>query len=202
MRKLKFIAQVSLDGIMQAPGGPDEEPGYPYGGWVVPYFDAAIGEAIDTAQGEYFDLLLGRRTYDIFARYWPRQSGPMARRLNAATKYVATHRAEDLVWGPAEALGPDIAQGVVAVKSRRGQDLIVWGSSTLAPVLIEAGLVDEIFLLVYPVLLGQGKRVFRDDVSARELALVSSNTTAKGVLINHYRPRGPLRTGSFARPPV
>lgn len=200
MRKLTIIEQVSLDGVIQAPGGPDEEPGFDHGGWVVPHFDPDVGEAIDAAQGDHFDLLLGRHTYDIFAGYWPRRNGPMARRLNAATKYVATHRPESLAWGPAEPVVADPVAGVRGIKAKDGPNLIVWGSSTLTPVLLEAGLADEVLLLVFPVLLGTGKRIFSDLASPRELALVCTKATSKGVLVNTYRPRGPLRTGSFAEP--
>ncbi len=105
MRTLRIIEHISLDGVIQAPGGPDEDGDYPHGGWAVPHYDPAVGEAIDEAQSERFDLLLGRRTYDIFAGYWPKQSGPMADSLNAATKYVATHRPDSLGWGPVEDLG-------------------------------------------------------------------------------------------------
>jgi dihydrofolate reductase len=202
MRVIRIIAQISLDGVIQAPGGPDEESEYAYGGWVVPYFVPEIGEAIDSAQGTSFDLLLGRRTYDIFARYWPVQNSPMANRLNAATKYVATHRPESLTWGPVEELGADIVEGVRGAKSKHGPDLIVWGSSTLMPVLLEHGLVDEILLLVFPVLLGKGKRFFSDNADPRELALLRTKSAPSGVLVNTYRPVGSLRTGSFNEPPV
>ena len=197
MRTLRIIEHVSLDGVIQAPGGPDEEPDYEHGGWAVPHHDPAVGEAITAAQGERFDLLLGRRTYDIFAGYWPKQSDPMADSLNAATKFVATHRPDSLAWGPVEDLGKDIVQGIRGVKAKDGPELIVWGSSTLTPVLLQAGLADEILLLVFPVLLGKGKRFFSDNVDPRELALVSTETASSGVLINTYRPVGPLRTGSF-----
>lgn len=200
MRRLKIIEHVSLDGVMQAPGGPDEDPGYEYGGWSVPHHDAAVGEAIDGAQGDRFDLLLGRRTYDIFARYWPNETGPMADRLNAATKHVATHRPDSLAWGPVAALGADMIGGIRDVKASDGPDLVVWGSSTLTPPLIETGLADEILLLVFPVLLGTGKRIFSDCAAPRDMALVASRAASSGVLMNTYRPVGPPRTGSFAEP--
>lgn len=202
MRKIRIIEQISLDGVIQAPGGPDEEPDYAYGGWVVPHFGPEIGEAIESAQGKSFDLLLGRRTYDIFAGYWPNQDGPMADSLNAATKYVATHRPDSLKWRPVEDLGADIVEGVRGAKSKHGPDLIVWGSSTLTPVLLGRGLVDEVLLLVFPILLGKGKRFFSDNAEPRELALVSTKAASSGVLMNTYRPVGPLRTGSFDEPPV
>ena len=148
MRKIRIIEQISLDGVIQAPGGRDEDGDYAHGGWAMPYFDTAVGEAIATAQGGTFDLLLGRRTYDIFAGYWPKvENDPIADGLNAATKYVATHRPDSLGWGPVEDLGADIMEGVRDVKSKDGPDLIVWGSSTLTRVLLEQGLVDEVLLL-------------------------------------------------------
>lgn len=201
MRKLRIIEHVSLDGIIQAPGGPDEDGDYPHGGWAVPHFDPVVGDAIDAAQGNGFDLLLGRRTYDIFAGYWPKiQNEPMADRLNAATKYVATHRPESLGWGTAHDLGPDLAESVRRIKAGDGPDLVVWGSSTVTPVLLGQDLADEIVLLVFPVLLGEGKRFFSAGASPRELALASSKAAPSGVVINTYTPAGPLRTGSFDPP--
>ncbi|HTU27480.1 MAG TPA: dihydrofolate reductase family protein [Pirellulales bacterium] len=203
MRKIKIIEHVSLDGVIQAPGGPGEDGDHKHGGWMVPFAEPSIGQAIFAAQGERFDLLLGRHTYDIFASYWPKiGDNPMADRLNAATKYVATHRPESLEWGPVESLGADIVEGLRRIKAGEGIDMIVWGSSTLTPVLLEHGLADEVFLIVCPVLLGTGKRIFSDIAPARELALVSTKATSTGVLLNTYRPVGPLRTGSFAKPPV
>jgi len=200
MRKIRIIEHISLDGVIQAPGGPDEDRDgdYPYGGWAMPHSDPAVGEAIVAAHGKVFDLLLGRRTYDIWSGYWPNQNGPMADSLNAATKYVATHRPDSLAWGPVEGLGADIMEGVRGVKSKDGPDLIVWGSSTLTPVLLEQGLADEVLLLVCPVLLGRGKRFFSDRADPTELALVSTKAASSGVLINTYRHVGSLRTGSFA----
>ena len=199
MRKIRIIEQISLDGVIQAPGGRNEGgDDYAHGGWTAPYRSAAGGEAVAGAQGSRFDLLLGRRTYDIFAGYWPKAGkGRLADGLNAATKYVATHRPDSLGWGPVEDLGTDIMEGVRGVKSKDGPDLIVWGSSTLTSVLLEQGLVDEILLLVYPVLLGRGKRFFSDSADPRELALVSTKAVPSGVLINTYRHVGSLRTESF-----
>ncbi len=195
MRKIKIIEQISLDGVIQAPGGRDEDGDYAHGGWAMPYFNAAIGGAIAAAQGRSFDLLLGRRTYDIFAGYWPKaENGPIADGLNAATKFVATHRSDSLGWGLVEDLGADIIEGARRVKSKDGPDLIVWGSSTLTSVLLEKGLVDEVLLLVCPVLLGRGKRFFSDSANPRELALVSTKAAPSGVLMNTYRPVGSLRS--------
>jgi dihydrofolate reductase len=197
MRKIKIIEHISLDGVIQAPGGPNEDGDYPHGGWAVPHHDPAVGEAIVAGHGKALDLLLGRRTYDIFSAYWPKENSPMADSLNAATKYVATHRPDSLGWGPVEDLGPEIVEGVRRIKAKNGPDLIVWGSSTLTPVLLEHGLADEILLLVFPVLLGTGKRFFSDGAPPRELALVGTRAVSSGVIISTYRPSGPLRTGSF-----
>jgi dihydrofolate reductase len=190
--------------VIQGFGGPEEDRdgGYAYGGWAVPHSDPAIGDAIDAAQGERFDLLLGRHTYDIFTSYWPKAKGPMADRLNAATKYVATRRPDSLAWGPVEDLGTDILEGIRGVKSGEGPDLVVWGSSTLTPVLLQAGLAEEVLLLVFPVLLGKGKRFLSDNAVPRELSLVGTKAASSGVLINTYRYVGALRTGSFAEPPA
>lgn len=197
MRTIRIIEHISLDGVIQAPGGPNEDGDYPYGGWAAPFHDPAVGHAIVAAQGEKFDLLLGRRTYDIFAGFWPHQSGQMADNLNAATKYVATHRADSLEWEPVKDLGSDVVEGICRVKEGGGPDLIVWGSSTLTPLLLGHGLADEVVLLVFPVLLGLGKRFFSDAVPPRELALVNVMAAASGVLITTYKLSGPLRTGTI-----
>jgi dihydrofolate reductase len=199
MRKIRIIEHISLDGVIQAPGGPDEDGDYPYGGWAVPHHDDDAGEAIVALHGEAFDLLLGRHTYDIWAGYWPKaEKSPMADSINAATKYIATHRPQSLEWGPVADLGSDIVEGVRRIKATDGPDLIVWGSSTLTPVLIEHELADEIILLVFPILLGTGKRLFADGTPPRELALVDTKAGSSGVIISTYKPNGPLRTGSFA----
>lgn len=200
MRKIRILAQISLDGVIQAPGGRDEGgDDYAHGGWSAPYRGADIGEAVDEAQGRSFDLLLGRRTYDIFAGYWPKAgSGPLAHGLNAATKFVATHRPDSLEWGPVGALGADVMEGIRRVKSKDGPDLVVWGSGALTTALLEKGLVDEVVLLVFPVLLGTGKRFFEDSADPRELAFVSTKVVSSSVLISSYRYVGSLRTESFA----
>ena len=196
MRKIKIIEHISLDGVIQAPGQRNEDGSYPHGGWTAPYRSPAGGEAILAAHGAGFDLLLGRHTYDIWSGFWPKPGkSPMADSLNAATKYVATHRPESLAWGPFECVGPDIVAGVRRIQAKDGSDLIVWGSSTLTPVLLEHGLADEVLLLVYPVLLGTGKRFFSEGTPPRELALVGTKASSSGVVISTYRPIGPLRTG-------
>ena len=193
MRKIRIFEHISLDGVIEH--GED----YAHGEWTAPYRSPAGLAAVIEAQGRSFDLLLGRRTYDIWAGFWPKAgNSPIANGLNAATKYVATHRPDSLGWGPVKELGADIMEGVRRVKSKDGPDLIVWGSSTLTSVLLEQGLVDEVLLFVYPVLLGRGKRFFSDSADPRELALVSTKAMPSGVLINTYRHVGSLRTESLA----
>lgn len=190
MRKIRIAEHISLDGVIQ-PGGPDEDSEYAHGGWTAPYRTAEGAAALAEAYGNGFDLLLGRRTYDLWASFWPKvEGGPFADGLNAATKYVATHRPESLEWGPVGALGADVMEGIRRVKAQDGPDLVVCGSATLTSVLFEQGLVDEVVLAVYPVLLGRGKRCFSDRADPRELALVSSKTTPTGVLLNTYRHVG------------
>jgi len=185
------MEHISLDGVIQHEDGE----GFAHGGWTAPYRSPAGLEAVVEAQGRSFDLLLGRRTYDIWSGFWPKAgNSPMADSLNAATKYVATHRPDSLEWGPVGDLGEDIIEGIRGLKSTDGPDLIVWGSSMLTSVLLGEGLVDEVVLIVYPVLLGRGKRFFSDGTDPRELALVSTKATSSGVLINTYRHVGSLRT--------
>ena len=201
MRKIKIIEHISLDGVIQAPGGPEEDTGngFKHGGWSAPHADPEGGKAIMEAQGDAFDLLLGRRTYDIFSGFWPKApKSPMADSLNAARKYVATHNPKTLAWGPAEDLGADIVAGIRRIKEKSGPQLIVWGSSTLTPVLLEHGLADELMLLVFPVLLGVGKRIFSEGTPPREFVLVTTKRVGSGVIISTYKPSGALRTGSYA----
>lgn len=189
MRKIRIFEHISLDGVIE------HDDGYAYGAWTAPYRSPAGLTAVIEAHGTSFDLLLGRRTYDIWADYWPRAgNSPLADRLNTATKYVATHRPASLGWGPAKDLGADLIEGVRGVKSTNGPDLVLWGSSTLTSVLLGQGLVDEVVLIVYPVLLGRGKRFFSDGADPRELVLVSTQATSTGVLMNTYCHVGSLRT--------
>lgn len=195
MRQVRIFEHISLDGVIQHGGGRNVDADFPYGDWTTPYRSPAGAEALAQAYGKHFDFVLGRRTYDIWAGYWPTvKGGPFAGGMNAATKYVATNRREGLAWGPVETLGADIAEGVRRLRSEDGPDLLVCGSSTLTPTLLDQGLVDEVVLIVYPVLLGRGKRILSDRVDARELALVSTTATPTGVLLNRYRHVGALRT--------
>ena len=195
MRKLKIIEHISLDGVIQHSA---DDGDFPYSDWTAPYRTPAGRDAVLAAQGERFDLLLGRRTYDIWSGFWPKApSSPMADGINAATKYVATHRPESLAWGPAESLGSDIVEGIRRIKSQDGSDLILSGSSTLTSPLLEHGLADEVLLVVYPVLLGTGKRIFAEGTPPRSFEFVSTKALASGVIINTYRPDGSLRTGTM-----
>lgn len=193
MRKIRIFAHISLDGAISL-GGKHEGSDYSNGGWMASYRTPVGAAALAEELGKGYDLLLGRRTYDLWAGYWPTvKGGPFADGLNAATKYVATHRPEGLDWGPVGNLGADIVEGIRGIKANDGPDLIVWGSTTLTPVLFDPGLVDEMVLCVYPVLMGQGKRFFSDSIDPREFALVSTKTSPTGVLINSYRHVGPLQ---------
>jgi dihydrofolate reductase len=193
MRKLKIFEHISLDGVIQSSGEDD----FPYNDWTAPYRTPAGRDLVLALYGERFDLLLGRRTYDLWSGFWPKApSNPMSDRLNAATKYVATHRPETLAWGPFEGLGPDIVEGIRRIKAQDGPHLILAGSSTLTSSLLEHGLADEILLFVYPVLLGTGKRVFAEGTPARSFELASTKALPSGIVISTFRPGGPLRTGT------
>ncbi len=191
MRKLKIFEHISLDGVIQHSA---DENNFPYGDWTAPYRSPAGRDALIAVQGERFDLLLGRRTYDIWSGYWPKApGGPIADGINTATKYVATHRPESLEWGPCEGLGPDIAAGVRRIKAEKGPDIILWGSSTLTSLLFAQGLVDEVVLIVYPLLLGTGKRLFAEGTPASALELVSTKPMPTGSMFNTYKVTGPLK---------
>jgi dihydrofolate reductase len=192
MRKIRIMEHISLDGVIQQSA---DENDFPYGNWGAPYRTPAGRDALLAAHGESYDLLLGRRTYDMWSGSWPKApSSPMADRLNAAKKYVATHRPESLAWGPFESLGPDIIEGIRRIKAQDGADLILWGSSTLTSPLLEHGLADEVLLVVYPVLLGTGKRVFKEGTPPRSFEFVSTKALASGVILSTYKPNGPLPT--------
>jgi dihydrofolate reductase len=191
MRKLKIFEHISLDGVIQVSA---DDSGFPYSDWTAPYRSAAGRDALMAAQGDSFDLLLGRRTYDIWSGFWPKApSSPMGDRLNAATKYVATHRPESLEWGPFEGVGPDLVEGIRRIKSQDGPDLLLWGSSSLTSTVLEHGLADEVLLIVYPALLGTGKRFFAEGTPARAFELVSTQAFPSGVILSAYKVIGPLK---------
>ncbi|MGJ7527326.1 dihydrofolate reductase family protein [Variovorax sp. GB1P17] len=192
MRTLKIMAHISLDGVIQTTGEDD----FPYADWTMPYRTPAGRDELLAAQGGHVDLLLGRRTYDMWSGFWPKApSSPMADSLNAAKKFVVTHRPESLEWGPFEGLGPDVVEGVRRIKSQAGPNLIVWGSATLTSTLLEHGLADEVLLVVYPVLLGAGKRFFAEGTPPRAFELISAKAMPSGIIFSAYKVAGPLKGG-------
>ena len=201
MRKLIVAEHISLDGVIQAPGSPEEDPSgdFRLGGWVVPYADEGIGQALQGLFSRPFELLLGRRTYDIWAAYWPRvQAGhAIADLFNSVPKHVATHRSDTLDWQNSHALGGDLADAIRALKREEGSNLWTWGSADMVRQLVAAGLVDELRLLIYPVVLGRGKRLFGDNAQPSAFTLAHSTSTPGGVLITRYVRSGEVRTGAF-----
>lgn len=192
MRTLKIMAHISLDGVIQT----SSENGFPYADWTAPYRSPQGRDEVFAAHGGRFDLLLGRRTYDMWSDFWPKAPGsPMADALNAATKFVVTHRPESLAWGPFGSLGPDVVESVRRIKSQPGPNLVLWGSATLTSTLLEHGLVDEALLLVYPVLLGAGKRFFAEGTPPRAFELVGSKAMPSGIVFNAYKVAGALKGG-------
>ena len=211
MRKIIAAAFVSLDGVMQAPGGPQEDPtgGFKHGGWLVPHLDETVGAAIDKMLTHRFDLLLGRKTYDIFAAHWPyAPTDPSAEGydegnarittlFNGITKYVASRWQPQLDWRNSELLGPDAVAALRALKLEDGPDLLTQGSSELLQTLFAEDLVDELRLFTFPVVLGKGKRMFGGGASPRTFRLVESVTSPSGVMIASYQRAGEVETGSF-----
>ncbi|MDF3057596.1 MAG: bifunctional deaminase-reductase domain protein [Rariglobus sp.] len=196
MRKIITITHVTLDGIMQAPGGPHEDPrgGFTHGGWIMLFSDKTGGEALREIMAGEFDLLLGRRTYEIFAAYWPYAAAdnPIAKAFNKAAKYVVTHTLDQLDWVNSHRIGGDAVDAVRRLKASDGPELHIWGSGNLLQTLIAADLVDEFRVWIYPVVLGTGQRLFEKGLPPRGLTLVESRSTSTGVLLNTYRPAGPL----------
>ena len=204
MRKLIVSAFISLDGVIQSPGGPDEDPSgeFRLGGWMVPYADEAIGQHVQDLLSQPFELLLGRCTYDIFAAYWPRipadsNSRAMADLFNSVPKHVATHRSGTLDWQNSHALEGNLVDAIRALERQDGANLLTFGSSDMVRQLLVAGLVDDLRLLIYPVMLGRGKRLFGDNALASAFTLAHSTSTPGGVLITRYMRNGEVRTGTF-----
>ena len=204
MRKIIVAAFLSLDGVMQAPGAPSEdtEGGFAYGGWLVPYADEVFGNSMGELFSRPFELLLGRRTYDIFAAHWPRvpadsEDASIAVLFNGVTKHVATHRPESLAWQNSRGLGDDIVASLRMLKQQDGPDLLTQGSSELVHQLLATDLVDELRLLVFPVLLGKGKRLFDEGSQPAAFRLESSVASPSGIVISRYSREGEVKTGSF-----
>jgi dihydrofolate reductase len=201
MRRLIVNTFLTLDGVMQAPGGPgeDDSGGFTYGGWSVNYWDEPMGRFMDEAMSRPFDLVLGRKTYDIFAAHWPdapEEAG--GKPLNDATKYVASRGRPALEWSRSVLIEGDVAEGVAALKAGDGPELQVHGSGNLVQTLLRHGLVDQFRLLVFPLVIGSGKRLFAEGTVPAGLRLVDSSVSTTGVLMGVYEPAGEIVTGSFA----
>jgi dihydrofolate reductase len=201
MRRLIVQTFLTLDGVMQAPGGPEEDDsgGFTQGGWSVNYWDDRMGEVMGAAMGVPFDLLLGRKTYDIFAAYWPHASEEAgAKPLNDATKYVASRSHPTLEWSESVLIEGDAAEGIADLKKQDGPELQVHGSGNLIQTLLRNNLVDEFRLWVFPLVIGSGKRLFSDGTIPAGLKLVDSTVSSTGVVMGTYQPAGQIITGSFA----
>jgi len=194
LRKIIALNHVTLDGVIQSGGGPHEDPsgGFTQGGWSIPFRSEDAGKAVLEIMSREFDLLLGRRTYEIWATFWPYANHPVANAFNKTAKYVVTKSLGSLDWENSHGLGGDVVDEIRRLKASQGPELHIWGSSELLQTLIAAQLIDEFRVWVYPVVLGKGKRLFKEGVPAFGLALVESRSTSKGVLLNTYRPVGPL----------
>jgi dihydrofolate reductase len=201
MRKLVVLTFLTLDGVMQAPGGPEEDPtgGFSYGGWTVPYFDDYLGNVMTEQMGRPFDLLLGRKTYEIFASYWPYQdtdADPGAAAINNATKYVASHQPVLTDWKNS-VLVKDVAQDVKKLKEQEGPEIQVHGSSNLIQTLLKHDLIDEFWLKIFPVVLGSGKRLFAKGTVPVGFKLLDSSISPGGVIVASYVRAGEVKTGTF-----
>lgn len=200
MRELVVQAFVTLDGVMQAPGGPEEDPtgGFEYGGWSVTAWDETMMEAMAEAEGPPSDYVLGRKTYEIFAAHWPHVDDPMGEKLTTSTKYVASNTIGSAEWANTVILSGDAPGKVRELKEGDGPVLRVLGSSDLIQSLAAADLIDEYGLWIFPVVVGKGKRIFGDDVAPAGFELVDSKISTTGVIMTRYRKKGPVETGSFA----
>ncbi|HYC98419.1 dihydrofolate reductase family protein [Brevundimonas sp.] len=199
MRTIRTATFVSLDGVMQAPGGPAEDTtgGFQFGGWVFPFFDETLGGLMDRAMGEDYDLLLGRRTYEIFAAYWPHQDDEIGRTFNAVNKYVAAGPDTPLDWAHSHRLEGDLAGAVRALKATEGRDLLIQGSSEVIHTLLAHDLIDQLTILTFPIVLGRGKRLFDDGSRPHAWTRVDGELTTRGVMVGTYRRDGDVPTGSF-----
>jgi dihydrofolate reductase len=199
MRKIVVFSMVSLDGVMQAPGGPEEDTsgGFKYGGWTFPYVDPSFGDTINQELSVPFDLLLGRKTYEIFASYWPKHTGPIADPFNKARKYVVSHNAPDLSWKESTLIRGDVVAQLKALKNSDGAMLQVHGSSVMIQTLLQNDLVDELRLRIFPVTLASGKRLFADGTIPAAFELIDSSALPSGVILANYKRAGEVKTGSF-----
>ncbi|HET8731128.1 MAG TPA: dihydrofolate reductase family protein [Moraxellaceae bacterium] len=203
MRKLIASTFVSLDGVMQAPGGPEEDPsgGFAFGGWTFPFWDESMDISASGFDGKDRELVLGRKTYEIFEAYWPYQApdNPIAMALNAARKHVASRTLTQLQWQHSELLGEDLVGAISALKAQPGHDLQIIGSGNLIQSLQAASLIDEFNVWTFPVVLGRGKRLFEVGAKPGALRLVTTKASASGVVMSTYVPAGPVPPGSFVQ---
>jgi dihydrofolate reductase len=201
MRKIVVLSFISLDGVMQAPGGPEEDTSgdFKYGGWTVPYFDKFSGNIMGEQMGMPFDLLLGRKTYDIFAAYWPKQDPTIMPTVpfNKATKYVVSRTSPRLDWEGSVLIDGDVAAKLKELKQQDGPMLQVHGSGNMIQTLLKNDLVDELWLKIFPVTLGTGKRLFAEGVMPVAFELMESKTSPRGVIFANYKRAGEVKTGSF-----
>jgi dihydrofolate reductase len=202
MRKIVVLSFISLDGVMQAPGGPDEDTssGFKYGGWTFPYFDEFSGNIMDEQMDMPFDLLLGRKTYDIFAAYWPKRdekTSSIAAKFNKATKYIVSGSSPKLTWKNSELIEGDVARKLKELKQKDGPMLQVHGSGNMIQTLLKNDLVDELWLKIFPVTLGPGKRLFEEGTMPAAFKLTGSKTSPSGVIFANYKRAGVIKTGSF-----
>jgi dihydrofolate reductase len=197
MKRVIVLEHISLDGVIQAPGGPDEDTsgGFAYGGWIAPYSDAILGTALRRQMNKPFDLLLGRKTFDIWAPYWPHHADAWPG-VNTATKYVASQTMTSSEWQPSVFLNGDIAVQVANIKQQPGPDLHVWGSGHLLQTLIKHDLVDAFWLMIYPITLGVGKRLFAAGTIPLAFKVTESQVTPNGVIVVNYERAGAITTGS------
>jgi dihydrofolate reductase len=200
MRKLIVGSFITLDGVMQAPGGPEEDTsgGFDHGGWSFGYWDEQMQNVMGEWMSQPYALLLGRKTYEIFAAYWPNADQPPAEEFNKATKYVASTTLEDPEWENSQLIEGDVADGIRALKEEEGPDLLVQGSGNLVQTLLQHGLVDEFRLMIFPLVLGTGKRLFDGGTMPDGLEVTSAQTSSTGVVIATYRPGAEIKYGSFA----
>lgn len=192
-----MFEHISLDGVIQAPGGPDEDTSgdFAYGGWIAPYSDTILGTLLRRQMDKPFDLLLGRKTFEIWERYWPYHADAWPG-VNTATKYVASNTMTSSEWQPSVFLSGDIADKVAKIKQQQGPDLHVWGSGNLVQTLIKHDLVDAFWLMIYPLTLGVGKRLFADGTSPMAFRVTESQVTPSGVIVVNYERAGAITTGS------
>lgn len=200
MRKIVVLSFVSLDGVMQAPGGPEEDTSgrFEYGGWTVPYWDEFSANEMGEQMGMPFDLLLGRKTYDIFASYWPKQEGNIAGPFNKATKYVVSGSSPKLGWENSELIDGDVAAKLKELKQQDGPMLQVHGSGNMIQTLLKHDLADELWLKIFPITLGKGKRLFAEGSLPVAFELTKSKVSPRGVIFASYKRSGEVKTGSFA----